>query len=727
MNILRMSLSILKKLQSNLLKTGCLLLFISFGLVGTAHSQNQSFTLVLLPDTENYITQFPDTFYAQTRWIAKNAKAQNIKYVLHLGDLVKNNTEFEWDVARNAFQFLEGKVPYALATGSRDMTMDPQISRDSLFSKYFPVAEFKAWPTFGGVYDKSPDDARNIYHLFEAAGRKWMILVLEYAPRDDAVRWANEVVSQHSDHSVIVLTHTYLNSLGKHYTSSNSPYQPLGGDNNGKQLWDKLVSQHANIVLVLSGEHGPPAQRLTSTGTKGNQVQQLMMSYQSLPRGGQGWMRMMHFLEDGKTVEIQDYSPTQDTLNPRPDSQFVMKLFHANDPPQPNAFLSVFQQQAEQGDPNAQYRMGEFYELGYEIEQDIEKAVEWYEKAVQQGHAQARDAWIGALLNLGYIYEVGYGRPQDLEASAKWYSQASAQGHPEAQKMFLRIAVSLGSLYENGYQSERYINQGVEVDYKKSVQWYREAAEWGDIRAMKQIAALYTRKDGSIFDLQEAAKWYQKAADIGDLQAQVQMGHFHLMGYGVQKDPEQAAKIYQAAANRGSTVAQSNLALMYYEGHGIRKDLAKAIEWYRKAADQGDTKAQTNLGSIYENGEGTDQDYEEAVKWYRKAALGGEPNAQTNLGNMYLLGHGVKQDYQRALRWYREAANQGHPKAQFNMGNLYRFGSGVAPDMEIALKWYQRAAQQGHARAKVSYNEVQNILKDQSADSYFQKARQAGE
>ena len=36
---------------------------------------------------------------------------------------------------------------------------------------------------------------------------------------------------------------------------------------------------------------------------------------------------------------------------------------------------------AEQGDRNAQYSLGQCYEYGYGVEQDYDKAIEWYKKA----------------------------------------------------------------------------------------------------------------------------------------------------------------------------------------------------------------------------------------------------------------------------------------------------------------------------------------------------------
>src|SRR6185295_191546 len=107
------------------------------------------------------------------------------------------------------------------------------------------------------------------YHLFEAGGRKWLILALEFSPRDDVLRWANEIVKAHPDRSAILVTHAYLrpdntrfdrgvvtNAKGKKGNKGLDNYalaKATGGFNDGEDMWKKLVSPQANFALVISG------------------------------------------------------------------------------------------------------------------------------------------------------------------------------------------------------------------------------------------------------------------------------------------------------------------------------------------------------------------------------------------------------------------------------------------------------------------------------------------
>ena len=52
----------------------------------------------------------------------------------------------------------------------------------------------------------------------------------------------------------------------------------------------------------------------------------------------------------------------------------------------------------------------------------------------------------------------------NYKKAIEWYEKAAEQGDAEAQ-------YNLGVMYENG--------QGVDVNYKKAIEWYEKAAEQG--------------------------------------------------------------------------------------------------------------------------------------------------------------------------------------------------------------------------------------------------------
>ncbi len=297
------------------------------------------FTLAVLPDTQFYAWHYPEIYDAQTKWIADNAKTYRITYVLHVGDVTQHNTNGQWQVAQKAHARLDGVVPCALLPGNHDLGLGgTSKTRDTSFSEFFPAAAMKKMPTFGGVYDQEPDRSENSYHLFSAGGRQWLVLALEFGPRNDVVRWANDVVRQHPDRSAILVTHAYLrpdntrfNRAVKLKNGKSAGLEGFGvanaaaGFNDGEDLWQKLVSQHAGFVLVISG-HVCVTGRLKSEGAHGNVVHQMVVDYQNQEKGGNGFLRLLQFLPDGKTVRVNDYSPTLDQLSDKPETSYELEL-----------------------------------------------------------------------------------------------------------------------------------------------------------------------------------------------------------------------------------------------------------------------------------------------------------------------------------------------------------------------------------------------------------------
>lgn len=295
----------------------------------------EPFKIVVLPDTQLYAWKFPQNFHAQTKWIADQFKEQDIRFVLHLGDIVENNNKTEWEVASAAMARIDTKVPCAYAVGNHDMGRNGKAdTRDSMYDEYFPRSRFKATGCLVGSYDKDPDSTVNSFHTFQAGGRDWLVLSLEFGPRNDVVRWASEVAASYPDHWIILITHAYLDNDGRRYNRNLDkqkapPYRyPIAksdkGLNDGEDLWQKLVSQHPNFKIVLCGHMGIAAHKI-SKGKHGNTVHEMSVDYQAWKEGGQGWLRLLTFDPATQTAAIRDYSPILDKWAEESHRKFDIK------------------------------------------------------------------------------------------------------------------------------------------------------------------------------------------------------------------------------------------------------------------------------------------------------------------------------------------------------------------------------------------------------------------
>ena len=265
-------------------------------LVLSSCSTQKQVRLVLLPDIQTYSRLYPDILRSQTQWAVEHA--DSIDFVLQQGDMTDHNIDKEWAVAASTLNMMDDKVPYAFVMGNHDLGKNSN-KRDSQLKM------------------------DNVWYTFKAAGIKWLVLCLEFGPRNNVLDWAGEVVKKHPHHKVIINTHAYMYSddtrMGEGDRWLPQKYG-LGKDtgenavNNGEQMWDKLVSKYPNILFVFSGHvlNGGVG-TLVSTGEQGNKVYQMLANFQDgvkgTNRGQTGFLRIVDIDVKKKQVKVDTYSP----------------------------------------------------------------------------------------------------------------------------------------------------------------------------------------------------------------------------------------------------------------------------------------------------------------------------------------------------------------------------------------------------------------------------------
>jgi tetratricopeptide (TPR) repeat protein len=81
----------------------------------------------------------------------------------------------------------------------------------------------------------------------------------------------------------------------------------------------------------------------------------------------------------------------------------------------------LFRAEANRGDSEAQYMLGQLYDGELLGPRDVASAAQWFEKAAAQGHPDAQNS-------LGYYYDFGLGVPRDRGKAAMWYERSAAGG-----------------------------------------------------------------------------------------------------------------------------------------------------------------------------------------------------------------------------------------------------------------------------------------------------------
>lgn len=313
-----------------------------------APKRDGAWSFVLLPDTQCYSESHPDVFMAQTEWIARQRQARGIQFVLHLGDITNNNVHPEWINARRAMDVLRvAGIPHLLVPGNHDLgPWGNGADRTSHFSDYFIQRNARI-----------AGQSENAYLTVSVGQAKFLIIGLEFGPRDVVVDWANEVMAKHADHHAILITHAYLysDSTRYHWAAKGReqswnpngygvatvPTQAVHGVNDGEAIWQKLVSRHRQFLFTFNGHVlNDGIGHLESRGAHGNTVHEMLVNYQcgvtpDRKKGGGGFLRLVEVQADGRTVNISDYSPYYDQWLSDADRKFTIVLDRDLNEPHP--------------------------------------------------------------------------------------------------------------------------------------------------------------------------------------------------------------------------------------------------------------------------------------------------------------------------------------------------------------------------------------------------------
>ncbi len=278
-------------------------------------------TMILFGDTQTYTPKMQNqpVFDLMTAWVASRVKTLNIKGLLHTGDIVEHNGTLHkrdwnqnakqmWEWASHCFKRLDGRIPYILATGNHEYgRLWGGDKESSQFTTYFdPSRNFKNLEALIDTYTISRirDRLDNAFYMLDIGGN-WgtiYVLALEHEPNDKVIAWADKFLDKYKDKTVILLTHNYLDTKG------NLSY---------KKLWENLVKKSPQIKLVICGHHCERIANFENSvafrqdvNDANKKVFSMMFDPQMISRnGGDGWLRILEFQPDGKTIKVFTYSP----------------------------------------------------------------------------------------------------------------------------------------------------------------------------------------------------------------------------------------------------------------------------------------------------------------------------------------------------------------------------------------------------------------------------------
>ena len=194
-------------------------------------------------------------------------------------------------------------------------------------------------------------------------------------------------------------------------------------------------------------------------------------------------------------------------FNSIPENVAAVVLSHLTDPEDRvrlAAVSKVWRDAEKGGVASLPGTPSELSELGQEFRSAHKhgKAIYWFEKSADHGDPEGM-FWFASYTFAGYTG--GACTEENYNKAVHWWKRASELGHAEATKM-------VATCYEDGH--------GVERDFAKAIEWHVKAAELGCGFSASWLgsAHLYGRH-GLTPNTKEALKWFRLALELGDANA----------------------------------------------------------------------------------------------------------------------------------------------------------------------------------------------------------------
>jgi len=275
------------------------------------------YKIIILPDTQNIIERFPKLYLNMMKWIKNNKDKLNIIAVLHMGDIVHTNTEEQWEIAKEGYDYLnDTNISYMPMMGNHDNSI--------MFNKYFDYNTYGTSKSyFGESFEKNKLDY--CYWYINAPDTQYLVLSLGWAPSIEVINWAKMIIEMNKDKYIIFTTHAYMHRhdrlLKKEDQFAITSYPSLENNLEGNEIWD-IFSKYENVILGLSGH----ISCMDLSKYTVNNIPSLLFDNQDMDKKEQlGMLGILSFNNNSNIIGVNWYSSNLNMLY-REQNQFQINL-----------------------------------------------------------------------------------------------------------------------------------------------------------------------------------------------------------------------------------------------------------------------------------------------------------------------------------------------------------------------------------------------------------------
>lgn len=334
--------------------------------------------------------------------------------------------------------------------------------------------------------------------------------------------------------------------------------------------------------------------------------------------------------------------------------------------------MAAYEKGVEDNEPKSKYMLGSWILDGKVEGASQEQGIQLLEEAYLYGI-------VGAASFLGQHYAYNqHGR--DLDKAIEWFERAVR--YYDANAM-------LGLL-------ELYLHEDACRDLAKGMFYLDMAIAEKLVPAIKLKAFMLMENDEGC-NIPLAKELLEQATDLGDDYAPYLLAcGYQKCVYSTEPDYAKALEYYLLSANRNYVYAMEMTGRYFCVGMVGEPNPEQAVEWYRRALEHNSDYAQVELAFCYESGYGVAQDFQQAYELYCQAAENNNPNAHVKLGYYFMNGVLGEPDNDKAFHHFSLAAELKSPEAYYNLGRMYKYATGRPENPALAMDYFLKGVEGDH-------------------------------
>lgn len=275
--------------------------------------------------------------------------------------------------------------------------------------------------------------------------------------------------------------------------------------------------------------------------------------------------------------------------------------------------LDLWMPLARKGDAEAQFRVGLLNEKGLGGAPDVERAVRLYARAAAAGHWRAllrikdlaRKGTAIAQYHLGENHITGFADNRSERKAQIWFERAANQGLAEAE-------VALGRTYLPPCSSwgaiGRFFGQlltgwrGPKRDKALAIRWFQAAADKGNAEGIFQLGLLYLLGHYVEQDVRAGLALMEDAAGRGFGHAQISLAIIYSEGEYLPPDAERASYWFREGERQITRDFKTEtlvcFGIAYREGWGTAPNKVLAYKWFRLAEHKDKYQFRATFGPL---------------------------------------------------------------------------------------------------------------------------------